>query len=173
MTLEVYWDATLSVAASCVEIGQQLTEVGGREDLIEIGALEGVAELRSGALALAGGCVCGILRFSDRRCGRELLEMPIADVALGERLLEALGVRPGILGAAHASALAHVEQHVDVGSLQRCEEALARESVHADGDEPAHHGAQEAAAMARRERVARLGSPTRLIWASCRRSITA
>ena len=84
------------------------------------------------SVAHAEPVVLAVLELAQLGGGGELGVVAVADPSLGEGLLEALGVRPGVLGAAHAAALAYVEQEPHVGprsagaSLRNSSEARSR-----------------------------------------------
>jgi hypothetical protein len=62
----------------------------------------------------------------------------VVDAGLGERRFQALRVRPGVLAATHAAALAHVEEQLDVGIGESSEKAIAVEAVNADRSQGGH-----------------------------------
>ena len=57
---------------------------------------------------------------------------------IGQAALQPLGIGPGVLAAAHAAALADVDDHGHAGAVERGDEALAVEAVHADRRDSGH-----------------------------------
>jgi hypothetical protein len=60
----------------------------------------------------------------------------VGDAGLGERALEALCVRPGVLAPADASPLTYVDEESDVRAAERVEEAVDCPAVDADRRQP-------------------------------------
>jgi len=89
-------------------------------------------ELRARALADADPVVLGVLNPTQLGRRRQLPVVRVADPGLRERLLQALRIRPRVLAAANAPALADVDEQPDVRVVQRLEEALERPAVDAD-----------------------------------------
>lgn len=57
----------------------------------------------------ASAVVVGVLELAQFGRGGQFGVVLVGDVGLGQEFLQPLGVRPGVVGAADASALAHVE----------------------------------------------------------------
>src|SRR5690606_22918096 len=112
--------------------GRERAEVERVEDLADVAL--GVLRRQRGAVALAHAqaVVLAVLQPAQFGRRRQLLDVPVADARGGERALEPHRVRPGVVGAADAAALAQVEQqpHAPVGEL--FEEGAGGEAVDAD-----------------------------------------
>ena len=91
------------------------------------------------ALAHALAVVLAVLELAQLGGGRQFLDVAVADPRLRQRALESRRVGPGVLAAAHAAALPHVEQEASRPPRERVEERRAAEAVDADGGQAARH----------------------------------
>jgi len=85
----------------------------------------------------AAGVIC-ILELSELGGRRELAVVPVADLRIGERVLQPHRVGPSVLAAPHAAALPHVEQHADVGGDQSLQERVEIPLVDPDRADALH-----------------------------------
>src|SRR5262249_13278170 len=113
-------------------------EVGARQDLLAVAPRELRGELGARALALAATLVLAVLRLAHLGARRQLLEVPIVDLGVGQRGLQPLRVGPGVLGAPNAAPLAHVEDDPDAGVSERGKERPGVEAVDADRGDRGH-----------------------------------
>jgi hypothetical protein len=134
--------AGLRVALDAEEGGAVVTDEA--DDRLEVDPVEhllGVAagvhgrQLGARAFALAAPLVLAVLQLPHLGRRRQLRQVAVADARLAQRRLEALRVRPGVLAAAHAAPLAHVEDDPDLGLPQGPEEAGPVKAVDADRGE--------------------------------------
>ncbi len=120
--------------------GRDGVEVGAVEDLPRVALDVRVREPRARSLALAGAVVLRVLELAEVGRRRELREVAVADAGLAERRLEALRVRPGVLRAADAAALADVQDLPDARLREGGEERIERPVVDPDRRELPHAG---------------------------------
>jgi hypothetical protein len=64
--------------------------------------------------------------------------MEVADLAVGEPVLQPPGVRPRVLAAAHAASLADVDHERHARLVQGLHELLSVEAIDADRRDPGH-----------------------------------
>src|SRR3954453_16466153 len=90
------------------------------------------SELGAGALPHPEAIILAVLNLAQlgRRC--QLPVMLICDPGIGKRVLQALRVRPGVLGPAHSASLANVEQPANPCGVQGRQKAVAVKSVDPD-----------------------------------------
>ena len=113
----------------------QRVEVGRVEDLLGVALDVGGGEDGAVALALAPLGVGLVLGFAHRGGRGQFGQVLVDDPGLAQRRFQPLRVRPGVLRAAHAAPLAHVEQQVDARLAQRRQEAVEVGAVDADRED--------------------------------------
>jgi hypothetical protein len=114
------------------QLRQQGAEVGRVQDLADEAVTVLAGELGAGAFSDPEPVVLRVLHAAQLGRRRELEPVTVADARLGQRCLQPLRVRPGVLAAADAAALADVDDEADVVPPERLQERLERPPVDAD-----------------------------------------
>lgn len=136
-------------------VGRKLGDEGVErrmvEDLARVSIPVLVCEHRPRSFAFAPSRVLGVLDVTQLGRRRQLLVVLVGDAGVDERGLQAAGVRPCVLPAADAAALADVEQEPDVGARQGLQKVVEIPFVHPDRDD-VRHPPHDATAIAEQPR---------------------
>src|SRR5258705_1116711 len=104
------------------QVADELAEIDTVEDFPQVALAVFRSKFQAGALTDALTRVLLVLHMPELGGRRELLVVPVFDAGSRERGLEPCRIAPGVLGPAHAAALAHVEHAPHVcGSQSRQE----------------------------------------------------
>ena len=133
--LGIALDAEEGGSTAFRQLGGHRIEVGMVEDLARVALCVLARDPDARALTHALTVVLAVLELPQLGGGRQLEVVLVLDPRAREGVLEAPRIRPRVLSAAHAAALAHVEEEADFRVMQCCQERFERPAIHTNRQE--------------------------------------